>query len=82
MIVMGSDSSLKENIVRVGNHPLGIGLYLYDYKAEFRDQWGHGRQFGVMAHEVEVVMPEAVATHSAGYKIVNYGMLGITRAVH
>jgi len=79
---MGSDSSIKENIVRIGNHPLGIGLYLYDYKTEFRDLWGHGRQLGVMAHEVEAVMPEAVVTHSHGYKVVDYGMLGIARSVH
>jgi len=70
----------KENIVRIGNHPLGIGLYLFDYKNEFRDLWGHGRQFGVMADEVESVMPEAVSLHSNGYKTVNYAMLGITHS--
>jgi len=77
-----SDRNLKENIVRIGTHPLGIGLYLFDYKSEFRGQWGAGRQFGVMAQEVETVMPEAVDRHADGYKVVNYALLGISRAVH
>lgn len=77
-----SDRAAKENIVRIGNHPLGIGLYLFDYKPEFREQWGHGPQFGVMADEVEVVMPEAVCTHHDGYQMVDYDMLGIIRSVH
>jgi len=75
-----SDRNVKENIVRIGDHPLGIGLYLFDYKPEFSDKWGHGRQFGVMAQEVETVMPEAVCTHTDGYRMVHYGMLGIDRA--
>jgi len=77
-----SDLGLKENIVRIGEHPLGIGLYLFDYKPAIRDQWGHGRQFGVMAQEVETVMPEAVSAHPDGYKLVDYEMLGISRGVH
>ena len=32
-----SDRNTKENIVKIGEHPLGIGLYLFDYRAEFRD---------------------------------------------
>jgi hypothetical protein len=75
-----SDRNLKENIVYIGKHPLGIGLYLFDYKPEFRDEWGHGRQFGVMAQEVETVLPEAVCTHPDGYRMVYYGMLGIRRS--
>lgn len=77
-----SDRNAKQAIVRIGEHPLGIGLYLFDYKPAFRDQWGHGRQFGVMAQEVERVMPDAVSTHPDGYKTVDYGMLGISSAGH
>jgi hypothetical protein len=80
--VGGSDRRIKRSIVRVGNHPLGIGLYLFDYKPEFRDAWGHGRQFGVMADEVEEVMPEAVSVHPDGYKMVDYALLGISRSLH
>ncbi len=78
----GSDRTIKENMVRIGDHPLGIGLYLFDYKSEFREICGHGRQFGVMADEVESVMPEAVSLHSEGFKTVDYGLLGIERTVH
>ena len=77
-----SDKRVKENLVRIGEHQLGIGLYLFDYKPEFRNEWGHGRQFGVMAQEVETVLPEAVCTHPDGYKMVDYAMLGIRRDGH
>lgn len=63
-----SDRRLKKNIRRVGTHALGIGLYTYDYL------WGESGA-GVMADELEMVMPEAVAVHSSGFKMVNYGML-------
>ena len=77
-----SDKTAKENIVRIGEHPFGLGLYLFDYKVEYRQQWGQGRQFGVMAQEVEALMPEAVCVHPDGYRMVNYGMLGIAQSVH
>lgn len=77
-----SDRRTKENIICIGTHSLGIGLYLFDYKPKFRDAWGHGRQFGVMADEVEKVMPEAVSIHPNGYKMVDYTMLRISRNLH
>jgi hypothetical protein len=77
-----SDRRVKERVVRIGDHPLGIGLYLFDYRVEFRDEWGHGRQFGVMADEVATVTPEAVSVHESGYKVVDYALLGISRARH
>jgi hypothetical protein len=79
---MTSDMRAKENVIAIGEHPLGFGLYLFNYKPEFREQWGHGRQFGVMAQEVEAVLPEAVIEHPDGYKMVDYEMLGITRFAH
>ena len=72
-----SDRNVKQNIVRVGFHPQGMSLYLFDYKPEFHEMAGHGRQFGVMADEVEAVMPEAVVMHPNGYKQVDYAILGI-----
>lgn len=78
MMTAGSDPALKENIVRVGEHPAGFGLYLFDYKAEFSD-FGTGRQFGVMADEIEQIVPEAVIVGDHGYRMVNYALLGITR---
>lgn len=77
-----SDRRTKENIVRIGTHPFGIGLYLFDYTLGFQEQWGYGRQFGVMADEVETVMPEAVCMHPDGYKMVDYALLGVEHSVH
>ena len=77
VMTMSSDRACKTDVTRIGTHPLGIGLYLFDYKARFSELAGHGRQFGVMADEVEAVMPDAVAMHPDGFKRVNYAMLGI-----
>lgn len=62
-----SDRRLKSSIERVGTHPLGIGIYEYDI-------FGH-RERGVMADELETVMPEAVHMHPSGFKMVDYGMV-------
>ena len=62
-----SDRRLKSSIVRVGTHPLGIGIYDYDI-------FGH-RERGVMADEVELVRPHAVTIHESGYRMVNYAEL-------
>ncbi len=78
MMVTMSDPAAKENIVRVGEHPAGFGLYLFDYKAGFRDAHGHGRKFGVMADEVEKIIPQAVVVNADGYRAVDYAQLGIT----
>lgn len=82
MAVGTSERIFKENIIKIGTHPLGMSLYLFDYKPEYRDIWGHGRQFGVMVDEVEKIMPEAVSVHLDGYKMINYTMLGIYRTSH
>ena len=77
-----SERIAKENIIRIGEHPLGIGLYLFDCKPEYREMAGHGRQFGVMIDEVEPMMPEAVSLHPDGFKRVDYAMLGMERSLH
>lgn len=78
---MPSERRIKEGIVRIGTHPLGIGIFLFDYRAEHRDLFGHGRQFGVMAEDVERVLPEAVGRSSSGFKAVDYAMLGMRQTV-
>jgi hypothetical protein len=75
--VRGSDPLAKRDIVQVGTHPLGIGLYLYRYRPEFTALFGTDRHFGVMADEVERVLPQAVARHACGIRAVDYEMLGI-----
>lgn len=56
---------------------MNICLYLFDYKSEFQARAGLGRQFGVMADEVEAIVPKALVVHLDGYKRVNYAILGI-----
>lgn len=74
---MFSDPRTKENVVEVGRHAAGFGLYLFDYKPEFRDIAGEGRRFGVMADEVAEIVPEAVHCGADGYLRVDYARLGI-----
>ncbi len=74
---MPSERRLKENIVRIGVHPLGFGIYLFDFCPALRAEYGSGRQMGVMAEEVEADFPEAVAPHPGGFRVVDYGMLGM-----
>ena len=81
MMMVASDRAVKQDLVRIGDHPLGIGLYLFTYTPKYRAEFGDGRQFGVMADEVETVMPHAVSRHPDGYQMVDYAMLGITRVV-
>ena len=64
---MFSDERLKSNIVRVGTHPLGIGIYEYDIFDR--------RERGVMAQELQTVKPEAVMVHSSGFLMVDYGAI-------
>jgi hypothetical protein len=79
---MTSDRRLKTDIVRIGEHPLGFGIYLFQYLPEHQESFGHGRRFGVMADEVEDVVPQAVALRPDGYKMVDYGLLGIRPLLH
>ncbi|HSI52902.1 MAG TPA: tail fiber domain-containing protein [Ramlibacter sp.] len=79
---MASDRRLKHEIVRVGDHPAGFGLYLFSYLPAHRDRCGHGRHFGVMADEVEQVIPEAVTVGQDGFKSVHYDRLGIQSLRH
>ena len=70
-----SDVRTKENIVPLGWLFKGLPVYEYEYKPEWKSEAGHGKFIGVMAHEVEQIMPEAVITRLDGYKMVNYGAL-------
>ena len=63
---------MKQDIVRVGTYYNGLPQYEFAY----RDNPGV-RYRGVMADEVERVMPEAVLTAPDGYQRVDYALLGI-----
>ena len=70
-----SDIRTKENIVKVGVSDIGLPVYVYEYKPEWKNEAGHGKFIGYMAQEVEEFMPQAVITRPDGYKMVNYGVL-------
>lgn len=72
---MMSDIRTKDHIKAIGYLPNGLPVYEYEYKPEWKEEVGHGKFVGVMAHEVEAVQPEAVITRPDGYKMVNYGVL-------
>ena len=76
------DVRVKKNVARIGTHPLGFGIHLFDYKPEFSAENGLGRQFGVIADEVEMIVPEAVMVGIDGYKRVNYSLLGVSSSLH
>jgi len=70
--LMASDERLKTNIQKIGSLDSGIALYRYEFKPEFQEELGHGMQIGVLAQEVEKVIPEAVSEWRDGYKMVDY----------
>ena len=71
-----SDVNMKENIKEVGALNNGLKLYSFEYKPEFKDIAGYGRFVGVMAQEVEKLIPQAVKVMENGFKAVNYALLG------
>ena len=72
---LGSDERIKTIIKPVGQLPNGINLYLFEYKPEFKEKWGDGEYIGVIAQEVEKIIPDAVTEGDDGYKVVNYRMV-------
>jgi hypothetical protein len=64
---MGSDERFKENIEQVGVLN-GFNIYRFNYL------WSPKKVIGVIAQEVERIMPEAVKKVN-GWRMVNYGVL-------
>ena len=64
---MFSDERLKEGVEQIGVHK-GFNIYEYNYI------WSPKKWIGVIAQEVEKIMPEAVIKIN-GYRLVNYGKL-------
>jgi hypothetical protein len=61
-----SDRLLKSDIRRVGTLFNGMSVYCYEIGGKI--------EMGLMADEVEDVVPEAVAVHPSGFKMVDYRM--------
>lgn len=71
-----SDRRMKTGVVRIGTHPLGVGIYSFEFLPEFEHLGGSGRHVGVMADELAQVLPAAVVRGADGFDRVNYAMLG------
>lgn len=67
-----SDKRVKKDIQQIGHTSKGFPLYLFRYNW---DQENESPRIGVMAQDVEKVMPEAVITRGDGIKTVNYAMV-------
>lgn len=72
-----SDRRLKDNIQPIEN-PLQkinqIGGYSFDWNAEKQNIYS-GKDYGVIAQEIEEILPELVETRENGYKAVKYDKL-------
>jgi hypothetical protein len=69
-LVAASDRRLKTNIVKLYDRKDGLGVYSYNYIN------GKGPYKGVMADEVEKIMPEALGPVIDGYATVDYAKIG------
>jgi hypothetical protein len=67
-----SDITLKHDIILLGHLANGLGYYRFSYLG------GNKSYVGVMAQEVQGIMPEAVTRGGDGYLRVYYDKLGLT----
>lgn len=66
-----SDIALKHDIVLLGHLANGLGYYRFSYNGDDR------AYVGVMAQEVQAVVPKAVVRGQDGYLRVYYDKLGV-----
>jgi hypothetical protein len=66
-----SDAREKHDIVLLGRLDDGLGFYRFVYNG------GHTAYVGVLAQEVQAIMPAAVTTGADGYLRVSYDQLGL-----
>lgn len=83
-LALGSDIQLKNDLKRVGTNAQGLGLYTWNWNNEARkldidvDRVSSG--YGVIAQEVQRVLPEAVLVHKAsGYLMVDYSKINLAK---
>ena len=70
-VIRRSDMTLKHDISLLGYLDNGLGFYRFSYNGS------HKAYVGVMAQEVQTVMPAAVLRGSDGYLRVSYDTLGL-----
>ena len=68
-----SDMRLKTNINQVGDLSNGLGIYTWDWTDEAVEKGlANNMHIGVLAQEVEKIMPSAVVHTDSGYMAVKY----------
>jgi hypothetical protein len=73
-----SDRRFKENIKNIPNalaKVLRIGGYEFDWISNVELHGHEGHDIGVIAQEIEEILPELVQTRESGYKAVKYDKL-------
>jgi hypothetical protein len=74
-----SDKNFKENITPIPNALEKISKIsgnTYDWKSDMKEYHGfEGNDVGVIAQEIEAVLPQLVTTRETGYKAVKYDKL-------
>lgn len=71
-----SDIKLKENLIKIENPLEKLSLingYTYDWKEGFEEiHTNKGNDIGVIAQEIELILPQLVTTRDNGFKAVRY----------
>ena len=70
-----SDVRLKSKITFIGKLENGIKIYKWKWNEKGKELAGDQVEFGVIAQEVQKIVPEAVKRGPDGYLMVNYGAL-------
>jgi hypothetical protein len=74
-VLAASDVNLKDAITKISSLSDKIGLYRWKWNDKAKSLGIDTPEFGVLAQEVEKVMPEAVSTAPNGFKQVRYDMI-------
>ena len=73
--IIKSDQSVKKDVVRIGTHRLGFGIYCFSYL------WSEDKYIGVLAQEVNQVRPDAVVVDPDRFLGVDYSAIGMKMAL-
>lgn len=79
-VLKASDKNLKQNIVKVSSglsKISSLSAYHYNWNIEAKEKYHFkdNAQIGLLAQEVEKVLPELVGISSNGYKTIDYSSL-------
>ena len=74
-LVSMSDERLKKNITKLYEMEDGINIYSWDWTDDALQFVGDTRTVGVIAQEVQEIIPEAVSVADNGYLQVDYSLI-------